>query len=131
MLRIEFAMRKLVVPFLALLLSTLAIADTPGTFRGVVIHGPDITPGWIYLKSANGQVRRVGIEKAQVVYSDGVPTSERHKVPSESVATGAEVRVTAQQGRDGEWVATKIEILSLHGVSTIEPSERSENLRST
>jgi hypothetical protein len=124
-------MRKLVLPLLAILLSTLASADTPGTFRGVVIHGPDITPGWIYLKGANGQVRRVGIGKAQVVYADGFPAAQRHKVPSESIANGAEVRVTAQQDKDGEWLATKIEILSLHGASAIEPSERSENLRST
>ena len=124
-------MRKLVLPLLATLVATLALADTPGIFRGVVIHGPDITPGWMYLKSANGQVRRVAIEKAQIVYADGIPTTERHKVPAESIATGAEVRVTAQQDKNGEWRATKVEILSPHGASTIEPSERSENLRST
>ncbi len=124
-------MRKLVLPLLAILVSKLASADTPGTFRGVVIHGPEITPGWMYLKGANGQVRRVGIDKAQVVYTDGVPASERHKVPSESIATGAEVRVTAQQDKDGEWRATRIEILRLHDASTIEPSHRSENLKST
>jgi len=126
-------MRKLALPpFLAvLLIATYMWADTPGTFRGVVIHGPEVKPGWMYMKSSNGQVRRVGISRAEVVYSDGVPTSERQKMPAMSIATGAEVRVTAQQDKDGEWHASRIEILSTHGASTIEPSRRSENLHST
>ena len=124
-------MRKMTLPaFLAVLLvSTVLWADTPGTFRGVVIHGPDIEPGWMYLKSMNGQVRRVGISRAHVVYSDAVPSSERQKMPALSIGSGAEVRVTARQDRNGEWHASRIEILSLHG--GIEPSERSENLKST
>ena len=128
---IESAMRKMAVPtFLVfLLMATCLWADTPGTFRGVVIHGPDITPGWMYMKGANGQVRRVSISRAQVVYSEAVPATERQKMPALSIGTGAEVRVTAQQDKDGEWRATRIEILSLHGV--IEPSERSESLHST
>ena len=86
----------------------------------------------MYLKSANGQVRRVGISRAQVVYAEGVPARERQKQPAMSIATGAEVRVTANQDDNGEWRASKIEILSLHGgASIIEPSERSENLKST
>jgi hypothetical protein len=126
-------MRKMAVPtFLAfLLVATYLWADTPGTFRGVVIHGPEMAPGWMYMKSTNGQVRRVGISRAQVVYSETVPARERQKMPAMSIATGAEVRVTAQQDKNGEWRATRIEILSLHGASTIEPSERSENLHST
>jgi hypothetical protein len=126
-------MRKIAVPSLLafLLVAAYLWADTPGTFRGVVIHGPDMTPGWMYMRSANGQVRRVGISRARVVYSDAVPVSERQKLPVLSIGSGAEVRVTAQQDKNGEWRATRIEILSLHGTSTIEPSERSENLRST
>jgi hypothetical protein len=126
-------MRKLALPIAAvLLISTALWSDTPGTFRGVVIHGPEITPGWMYLKSANGQMRRVGIDSAHVVYSNGVPAKERQKQPAMSIASGAEVRVTARQDENGEWHATKVEILSLHGgASTVEPSERSENLKST
>ncbi|MBZ5631130.1 MAG: hypothetical protein LAO06_19940 [Acidobacteriia bacterium] len=124
-------MRKMALPTVAaiLLISAAFVwADTPGTFRGVVIHGPDITPGWMYLKSTNGQPRRVGISRADVVYSDSVPAGERQKLPAMSIVSGVEVRVTAQQDKDGEWRATKIEILTLHA---IEPSERSENLRAT
>ncbi len=128
-------MRKLptaTVLLLLLLTSALFVsADTPGIFRGVVIHGPDMTPGWMYLKSANGQVRRVSISRAKVVYTESVPEKERHKVPEESIVTGADVRVTAEQDEKGEWRATKIEIISLHGRLPVEPSERSENLHST
>ncbi len=127
-------MRKIAVPAVAavlLILTAVLWADTPGVFRGVIIHGPEIEPGWMYLKSANGQVRKVGISRAQVVYSDSVPAKERQKMPERSIVTGADVRVTAEQDKDGEWRATKIEILSLHAKPVVEPSERSDNLRST
>jgi hypothetical protein len=127
-------MRKLALTTLTavLLISTTILwAQTPGTFRGVVVHGPEITPGWMFLKSANGQVRRVAISRAQVVYSETVPATERQKMPVQSIATGAEVRVTAEQDKDGEWRATKIEILALHVDLPISPSKRSEDLHST
>jgi hypothetical protein len=114
-----------------LLLLTSLWANTPGIFRGIVIHGPDITPGWMFLKGANGQVRKVGISRAQVVYTDGVPANERQKMAALSIVTGADVRVTAEQDKNGEWRATRIEILSLHGQLPIEPSERSENVMKT
>ncbi len=127
-------MRKLVLPSAAvvvLMMCALLWGDTPGIFRGVVIHGPDMTPGWMYLQSANGQVRRVGISRAQVVYAESVPAKERQKMPALSIVSGADVRVTAQQDKNGEWRATRIEILSLHGQLPIEPSERSDGLSST
>jgi hypothetical protein len=131
---IEFAMRKLALPTVVavLLISTLMTrAQTPGTFRGVVIHGPEITPGWMFLKSPNGQVRRVGISRAEVVYTEGVPAKERQKQPASSIATGADVRVTAEQDKNGEWRAIRIEILGLHAEIPVEPSKRSENVRGT
>jgi hypothetical protein len=114
-----------------LISSVILLAQTPGTFRGVVIHGPEITPGWMFLKSRNGLVRRVGISRAQVVYSEAIPAKERQRMPSLSIASGAEVRVTAEQDKDGEWRATKIEILNLHADLPITPSKRSEGLHST
>jgi hypothetical protein len=113
-----------------LISTTILWAQTPGTFRGVVIHGPEITPGWMFLKSANGQVRRVAISRAHVVYSETVPAKERQRMPALSIASGAEVRVTAEQDKDGEWRATKIEILNLHVDLPITPSKRSEGLHS-
>jgi hypothetical protein len=127
-------MRKLALTTVAavLLISAMILwAQTPGTFRGVVIHGPEITPGWMFLKSANGQVRRVGISRAQVVYSETVPAKQRQTMPALSIASGAEVRVTAEQDQDGEWRAIKIEILNLHVDLPITPSKRSEGLHST
>ena len=122
-------MRRMAVPALLafLLAATTMWADTPGTFRGVVIHGPDMTPGWMYMRSANGQVRRVSIGRAQVVYSEGVPASERQKVPALSIGSGAEVRVTAKLDKNGEWRATRIEILSLHGVDDVVGSANLNN----
>src|SRR6185369_6312188 len=104
-------MRKLALPpFLAvLLIATYMWADTPGTFRGVVIHCPEVKPGWMDMKSSNGQVRRGGIRRAEVVSSDGVQTRERQKIPDMSIATEAEVRVTAQQDKDGAWHQSRIE----------------------
>ena len=127
-------MRKLALTLAlaVLLISTQTTsAQTPGTFRGVVIHGPEITPGWMFLKSPNGLVRRVGISRAQVVYSETVPAKERQKMPAQSIATGADVRVTAEQDNDGEWRAIRIEILNLHVELPISPSKRSEGLKST
>ncbi|SRR5690242_14123932 len=98
---------------------------TPGTFRGVVIASSVGKHEWIYLKSSNGMVRRVGIRNAQVVYSETVPSAERKKVPESSIAPGAELRVTAELDDGGEWRASRIEILSLHANADIPaPSER-------
>jgi hypothetical protein len=128
-------MRKLALTLALAVLAVVAVtlrADTPGIFRGVVIHGPEIMPGWMFLKSTNGQVRKVGISRAEVVYSASVPAKDRQKAAAMSIATGAEVRVTAQQDEDGEWRATRIEILHLHADLPITPSQRStEGLHST
>lgn len=114
-----------------LLTLPLLLQATPGTFRGVVVHGPDIMPGWMFVKSPNGAMRKVGISRAKVVYSDAIPVSERGKRPELAIATGVEVRVTAEQDEHGEWRASRIEILKLKTDADIEPSERSDNIRST
>jgi len=106
-------------------------AAPAGTFRGVVVLGPDHEPGWIMVAGANGQVRRVSISSAQVVYADSVPARDRQKKPELAIVHGAEVRVTADQDGHGEWRAHKIEILKLKADLPIEPSRRSEDVRST
>jgi hypothetical protein len=120
-LAVAFVAALLTVPFL--------MHATPGTFRGVVIHGPDIEPGWIIVKSANGVVRKVGISRAKVEYSDTVPARKRARLPESAVVTGVEVRITADQDSNGEWRATRIEILHLTSDPDIQPSERSDNIR--
>ncbi len=126
-------MRRLALPTATalLLISASLWAGTPGTFRGIVITGPDHEPGWIMVKGANGQMRRVGISKAQVVYAESVPTKDRQQKPESSIVHGAEIRVTADQDDNGEWKAQKIEILKLKADPPIEPSERTENMHST
>ncbi len=120
---------SLLVAALAALLSLpFLVHATPGTFRGVVVHGPDIEPGWIIVKSPNGNVRKVGITRAKVVYSDLVPARKRVRQPETALATGVELRITADQDSNGEWRASKIEILSLTSDQDIQPSERSDNI---
>ncbi len=109
----------------------LLLQATPGTFRGVIISGPEQTPGWIYVRGANGMTRRVGISRAHVEYADSIPASKRAKMPESAIATGVEVRVTAEL-TEGEWRASRVEILRLKADGPpIEPAERSDNIRST
>jgi hypothetical protein len=126
-------MRRHVLPTATALLFIAASlwAATPGTFRGIVITGPDHDPGWIMVKGANGQMRRVKIASAQVVYAETVPSRERQQKPESSIVHGAEIRVTADQDENGEWRAQRIEILKLKADPPIEPSARSENIHST
>ena len=96
---------------LLLALSLPAGAGTPGIFRGTLMHSADGKPGWVYIQSRNGSMRRVEITHAQVTYANTVPARERAKKPS--ALQGAEVRVTAEQDGQGEWRARQIEILKL------------------
>ncbi len=110
----------------ALLFSLLPalVGATPGSFRGVIVRGPDDNPGWIWVKGANGSLRKVGIDHARVVYDNAVPAAERQRQPEQSIKSGAEVRVTADQ-QDGEWHASKVEILKTKAAEpVIEPSRR-------
>ena len=131
MRRVSFAVAAVSVLLLSLLPTTLCA--TPGSFRGVIVRGPEDSPGWIWVKSANGQLRKVGIDGASVVYDDAVPRTDRERQPEMSMKSGAEVRVTANQDGEGEWRASKIEILKLKGTEPIiQPSRRNmDNIRST
>ena len=97
------------------------------------MRGQEESPGWIWVKGANGMLRKVGVNGAQVVYDEAVPRSDREREPEKSMKLGAEIRVTADQGRDGEWRASKIEILKLKAAEpAVEPSRRNlDNVRST
>ncbi len=98
--------------FLALVLGLAVLAAaTPGSFRGTVVDNPNSAKGWIYVQGRNGSARRVEITHAKVVYDEDVPAAARRPKPEEALTPGAEVRVTAEQGSDGEWHATQVEIL--------------------
>lgn len=98
---------------LILLLSTLVCAGTPGSFRGKIVEGPHTAAerNWIYVQARNGMIRRVEISHAQVEYDEDVPAASRSRNPQDALKAGAEVRITAEQGSDGEWRASRIEVL--------------------
>ena len=87
-------------------------AGTPGSFRGTIVDGPHSgEKNWIYVQGRNGMARRVDISRARVIYDESVPTAGRLAKPEDALISGAEVRVTAEQGSDGEWKASRVEIL--------------------
>lgn len=113
---------------LILLLSTLVCAGTPGSFRGKIVEGPHAAAegNWIYVQARNRVVRRVEISHAQVEYDEDVPAAGRWHNPQDALKAGAEVRITAEQGSDGEWRASRIEILEAPAPSSkakVEPGK--------
>ena len=105
--------------------SILAVAGTPGSFRGKIVDyaGPSPDRNWIYVQGRNGMIRRVEISHATVEYDEDVPAAERTRKPQDALVAGTEVRITAEQGSDGEWRATRIEILN--SAVSHQPSARS------
>lgn len=114
--------------FLTALLTSITHAGTPGSFRGTVVEGDQGAPkeGWLYVRGRNGNIRRVDISQAAVAYDENVPADERKPSPREQLVIGAEVRVTAEQGTDGEWRASRVEIIKPAASKTAQ--ELSRNL---
>ncbi len=100
------------VPFV-LAVCALLCAGTPGSFRGTIVESTDATPetNWIYVQGRNGTARRVDVSRARISYDEDVPAADRHSQPIDALVPGVEVRVTAEQGSDGEWRASRVEIL--------------------
>lgn len=94
-------------------LAVVVSAGTPGSFRGMIVNGPHDAVGknWIYVQGRNGMARRVDISHAQISYDEDAPAANRLPKPEDALTAGAEVRVTAEQGSDGEWRASSVEIL--------------------
>ena len=109
--------RSLLLSAAVALIAVLALAGTPGSFRGTVVDGPLVSSGksWLYVQGRNGSARRVEITHARVIYDDAIPAAERARNPQDALVPGAEVRVSAEQGSDGEWKASRIEILKTAG----------------
>jgi hypothetical protein len=105
------------LPLLLMLWLGVAAARTPGEFRGKIVSPPQGGPeagsasGCIYVLGRNSMVRKVGVRKAEITYAETVPSNERQQHPAASLLEGAEVRVTASQGADGDWQAKRVEIL--------------------
>ena len=98
-----------------------ATNNTQGIFRGTLVENPKDAPatGFVYLRSRNGNVRRVETSKAVVAYDESVPKEQQTTAASEALKPGTDVRVTASQEADGEWHASRIDIL---GNETAKPS---------
>jgi hypothetical protein len=101
---------KLQLLSVALGFCMLLHAGTPGSFRGTIV-GAASGKNWIYVQGRNGTARRVEISRARITYDADVPAAARDSHAADALVAGAEVRVTAEQSSDGEWRASRIEIL--------------------
>jgi len=92
-------------------------AETQGTFRGEVVAAPrgERAKGLLYLKGHDGNVRRVVVVRAAIVYDAAVPAGDRAKPAKLALTPGVEVRVTALVDADsGEWTASRVEVIANH-----------------
>ncbi len=106
--------RPSLLALVALLTLGVAVgAGISGSFRGKIVGDAQTAAdaSWIYVQGRNGMVRRVEISHARVEYDESVPAESRRQKPQQALTAGAEVRVTAKQGSDGEWRATRVEVL--------------------
>ena len=107
------ALRTLAVAVLACALSVALCAGTPGLIQRQGFRDQNASPGWFYVQGRNGMLRRVEISRARVLYAPSVPAADRAKNPAQDLIPGAEVRVTAVQDGNGEWRASRVEILKI------------------
>jgi hypothetical protein len=105
----------------ALCLATaIPVFATKGVFQGRVVEGTKHEAGkFIYVAGPSGYMRRVNIERCRVQFAAGVAASGRVRSAAESLRDSAEVRVTAEQSANGEWVASDIVILKLPKVDKV------------
>lgn len=102
------------------LVFSLPLFATRGVFQGRVVDGTKREQGkYIYVAGPTGLMRRVNIQNCRVRFDASVPLRQRVHNASESLKESAEVRVTAEQRDDGEWVATEILILKLPQVDRV------------
>ncbi len=89
-------------------------ANTSGMFRGILVEGPKGEPssGFVYLRARNGNTRKVETSKAVVAYDASVPKEQQTGAAADALKPGADVRITAEQEADGEWHASRIDIMS-------------------
>ena len=100
-----------------LLLASGLWAETHGTFRGEVVQAPsgEWSSGLLYLLGRDGNVRRVVVARAAIVYDSAVPIKERRQPAGKALVPGVEVRVTALvDAASGEWTASRVEVIANH-----------------
>ena len=107
--------------FVALMLfCSLPLFATKGVFQGRVVEGTKREAGkYIYVAGRSGYMRRVNIQQCHVRFDSGIPASQRVQSAAESLHESAEILVTAEEGRNGEWVASDIVILKLPKIDKV------------
>ena len=87
-----------------------------GILRGELVSGPraERAPGVLFLRGDDGNVLRVSIARAEVVYEAPAPGRAEHRMPARlALVPGAEVVVTALlDAASGDWNASRVEILA-------------------
>ena len=115
--RSDWLLRSLLLTFV---FTSLPVFATKGVFQGRVVEGTKREAGrYIYVAGRGGYMRRVNIQRCRVRFGVDVPPSQRVANASDSLKDSAEVRVTAEQGNDGEWTASEIVILKLPEVDKV------------
>lgn len=103
--------RLLSVMWLLAVVTIPGLAGPVGMFQGELMSSPQA--GWLYVKGRNGMLRRVELGKARILYGRAVPLERRDPNPSDQLIKGAVVKVTAEQGADGEWRAREVVLVHL------------------
>lgn len=101
---------------LALMWAVPAAQAADGTFLGKVAEPPvsqTAVPGWIFIQGRNHLLRRVEVAHAEILFGEDIPVSQRRKCNADCLTPGQEVRVTAHQDSNGEWLAKQVEILKI------------------
>ena len=92
-------------------------AETQGTFRGEVVAAPrgERSAGLLYLRGRDGNVRRIVVVRAAIVYDPTVAAAQGQKSVKKTLTPGMEVRVTALvDAKSGEWTASRVEVIAEH-----------------
>jgi hypothetical protein len=99
------------------LLLALALAvpgeATPGHFKGKLVR-ERCSDATVYIQARNGSMRKVHVGRAQIAYHQDVAAAKREPDPADGLRRANQVLVTAVQDEEGEWTASRIEILSVN-----------------
>ena len=86
-----------------------------GSFTGQVVNGPnlDADKKWVFIQGPRGPVRRVDINGAKISFGAEMKKQDKAMKPEDAIREGAELRVTASLDGEGEWKASKVEVVKV------------------